>query len=93
MKKGVKAHGLKVTGDGRLVLPLYDADGKLITLQYIDQKGVKRYHDGGPTGGRYWVLGKVNKTIYLAEGFATAASIHEATGDAVYLALLSRKPH
>ena len=69
------------------MLPLYDADGKLITLQYIDQKGVKRYHDGGPTGGgRYWVLGKVNKTIYLAEGFATAASIHEATGDAVYLA-------
>ena len=38
------------------MLPLYDADGKLITLQYIDQKGVKRYHDGGPTGGRYWVL-------------------------------------
>ena len=60
--------------------PLY-ADGKLITLQYIDQKGVKRYHDGGPTGGRYWVLGK--KTIYLAEGFT---AIHEATGDAVYLA-------
>lgn len=86
MKKGVKAHGIKVTGDGRLVLPLYDADGKLVTLQYIDKKGVKLYHNGGPAGGRYWVLGNVNKTIYLAEGFATAASIHEATGDAVYLA-------
>ena len=32
------------------------------------------------------MIGKPGKTIYLAEGFATAASIHEATGEAVYMA-------
>src|SRR5699024_10516648 len=55
--KGVKNHGLRVTGDGRLVAPLYGADGTLCSLQYISHDGTKRYHASGETGGANWMLG------------------------------------
>jgi phage/plasmid primase-like uncharacterized protein len=84
--KGIQPHGARVSGDGRLVLPLYNEKGELVTLQYIAPDGQKLYHTGGPTSGKFWTLGEASKTIYLAEGYATAASIHEATGQAVVIA-------
>ena len=80
-RKGILPHGARATGDGRLVVPLYDIDGTLSTLQYIDHEGGKLYHPGGQTGGKFWMLGTLDEpgTLYLAEGFATAATIHETT--------------
>lgn len=80
-RKGIGVHGARNTGDGRLVLPLYDANGKLASLQYIDQNGGKLYHSGGKTGGNFWMLGTMDEpgVLYVAEGFATAASIYEVT--------------
>ena len=80
--KGIKNHGARITGDGRLIVPLYDPDGTLSSLQYIDHKGGKLYHPGGQTGGKFWIIGTTDEPgpIYIAEGFATAATIHEATG-------------
>jgi len=85
-RKGIDAHGARVTGDGRLVVPLYGEDGDLSSLQYISADGKKLYHTGGATGSRYWVLGEIDKTVYIAEGFATACTIREATGKAVVVA-------
>jgi hypothetical protein len=85
-RKGIGVHGARVTGDGRLVVPLYDEDGDLSSLQYISADGKKLYHTGGATGSRYWVLGEMDKTLYIAEGFATAATIREATGKPVVVA-------
>jgi len=81
-RKGIQPNGARVTGDGRLVVPLYTEEGHLASLQYIDAEGGKLYHLSGQTGGCYWLLGTREdaKTIYVAEGFATAATIHEATG-------------
>lgn len=80
-KKGIAVHGARATGDGRLVVPLYDPDGTLATLQYIDHQGGKLYHPGGQTGGKFWQIGTLDEpgTLYVAEGFATAATIHETT--------------
>ena len=82
VKKGIKTHGARSTGDGRLVVPLYDFDGTLSTLQYIDHEGGKLYHPGGQTGGKFWQIGTMDEpgTLYVAEGFATAATVHETTG-------------
>ena len=81
-RKGIGVHGARVTGDGRLVVPLYDQDGTLSSLQYIAHDGGKLYHPGGATGGKFWILGTMDEpgTLYVAEGFATAATIHETTG-------------
>lgn len=81
-RKGIGVHGARVTGDGRLVVPLYDQDGTLSSLQYIAHDGGKLYHPGGATGGKFWILGTMDEpgTLFVAEGFATAATIHETTG-------------
>lgn len=87
-KKGIGVHGARVTGDGRLVVPLYGQDGTLSTLQYIDHDGGKLYHPGGATGGKFWMVGTIDEpgTLYVAEGFATAATIHETTHRPVVVA-------
>jgi putative DNA primase/helicase len=87
-KKGIDVHGARITGDGRLVLPLYDQDGTLATLQYIDHEGGKLYHPGGQTGGKFWMVGSLDEpgTLFVAEGFATAATIHETTHRPVVVA-------
>jgi len=80
-RKGIEANGARVTGDGRLMLPLFSPDGELSSLQYIDEAGGKLYHAGGQTGGMYWMLGTLDQpgVLYIAEGFATAATIHQTT--------------
>jgi phage/plasmid primase-like uncharacterized protein len=87
-RKDIQTHGARITGDGRLVLPLYDADGSISSLQYIDHDGGKLYHPGGQTGGKFWMLGTMDEpgTLYVAEGFATAATIHETTSRPVVVA-------
>ena len=80
-RKGIQTHGVRTTGDGRLMVPLYDQDGSLSTLQYIDEDGGKLYHPGGKSGGKFWMVGSLDEpgTLYVAEGFATAATIYETT--------------
>lgn len=87
-KKGIGVHGARATGDGRLVVPLYDPDGTISSLQYIDHQGGKLYHPGGQTGGKFWQIGTMDEpgTLYVAEGFATAATIHETTNRPVVVA-------
>lgn len=87
-RKGIQPLGARVTGDGRLVVPLYQPDGSISSVQYIDQEGGKLYHSGAQTGGCSWMIGTLDEpgTLYVAEGFATAATIHEATRRPVVVA-------
>jgi len=81
LRKGILTHGVRVTGDGRLMAPLYTPEGKIASIQYIDADGGKLYHAGGQTGGCFWMVGTMDEpgVLYIAEGFATAATIHEIT--------------
>lgn len=79
--------GARVTGDGRLIVPMVGPDGSLRNLQYIDHNGEKRFHSGAiVTGSRHIINGNSDKT-YLCEGFATGASIYTATGATVICAM------
>ena len=45
ISKSVGSHGLKVTGDGRLIVPMLSPEGEIASLQYIPPDGQnKRYH-------------------------------------------------
>jgi phage/plasmid primase-like uncharacterized protein/KaiC/GvpD/RAD55 family RecA-like ATPase len=81
-RKGIQPNGARITGDGRLMVPLYNSDGELSSIQYIAGDGDKKYHPGGQTGSMYWLVGSMDDaiTLYIAEGFATAATIAEVTG-------------
>ncbi|CAB5222672.1 Archaeal primase DnaG/twinkle, TOPRIM domain [uncultured Caudovirales phage] len=80
-RKGIQPNGARITGDGRLMVPLYNSDGELSSIQYIAGDGDKKYHPGGQTGSMYWLVGSMDDatTLYIAEGFATAATIAEVT--------------
>lgn len=84
VKKGVKAHGLRVH-NGALVIPMRDGL-ELHSLQLIGEDGEKRFLAGGRVSGCCFLIGTLDGTLCLAEGYATAASIHEATGHAVVVA-------
>jgi len=83
--KGVKAYDLKQLRDALLV-PVRDAEGTIATLQFIQPDGKKRFKSGGKKGGCYHSLGALTDTLYLCEGYATGATIHELTGCGVVVA-------
>ncbi len=82
--KGVKAHGLRVHAEA-LVVPMGDGE-KLHSLQFIAGDGEKRFLSGGRVSGCYFPIGKPEAVLCIAEGYATGASIYEATGYAVAVA-------
>ena len=62
-----------------LLIPLRDTAGKLHSLQTITPDGEKRFK--GRMKGCYHAMGgKPTVCLVIAEGYATGASIHEATG-------------
>jgi putative DNA primase/helicase len=83
--KGVKAHDVKQEGEA-LLIPMWDTADTLHSLQVIDTEGGKRFQPGGRVKGCYHAIGKPNDVLIVCEGYATGASIHEATGYAVAVA-------
>lgn len=79
LKKGVRNYGLR-QHNGTLVIPLEDSYGILHSLQFIDDNGNKRFLSGGRKKGCYFLIGSPVDSLCIAEGYATAASIHESTG-------------
>jgi putative DNA primase/helicase len=89
MKKRVKSYGLK-SDSGRLLVPVRDKDRKLWSLQFIDTNGKKLFLEGGRAGGGYFVIGGApKKLLYIVEGYATGATVYEATGTTVVVAFNS----
>lgn len=84
--KGVKAYGpvTLCTTDlypDWLALPLQDADGVIHSAQFIADDGAKKFMWGGRVKGCYYPLAeRETGPIVICEGYATGASIHEATG-------------
>jgi putative DNA primase/helicase len=85
VRKGVQAHGLRIGDDGRLIVPM-SLGGALVSVQRIGTDGEKRFLKGGiKKGTSYNIPGKAGPVV-IAEGFATAASVVEATGLSVVVA-------
>ena len=86
-KKKVKAHGTKVKA-AKLLLRMVDVSGNLHSLQTIDEAGEKLFLAGGRKQGCFFPIGDFTgaRAIAVAEGFATAASVYEATGIPVAVA-------
>jgi len=80
-RKGVNAYGLRLLRS-QLVIPVRDADGVLWTLQFVSEDGDKRFLTGGRKRGGYLAIGTVRDALCVVEGYATAASVFEATGHA-----------
>ncbi|MGC6136094.1 primase-helicase zinc-binding domain-containing protein [Enterobacter cloacae] len=77
---------------GDVVVPLYDDTGALVNLQLINSEGLKRTLKGGAVKGAcHTIEGKkqAGKRLWIAEGYATALTVHHLTGETVMVALSS----
>lgn len=89
-RKGLtKLFGARIHPDrtGNLIVPLRDTERKIWNLQNILPEKIgngidKIFTEGGRIKGLYHQIGELfpKGRIIIAEGFATGASIHEATG-------------
>lgn len=77
-----------------LLVPMWDSRFRLRNLQSIQVDGSKVFLPGGETVGLFWHHGILTAghslttlPLVIAEGFATAAAIHDATGYAVVAAM------
>lgn len=76
-RKHMGVAGLR-QGNNHLVIPLYN-QRRLVSLQFIDAEGNKRFLSGGKLKGSYFFWGKLTPqtpTIYVAEGIATGWAVH-----------------
>jgi putative DNA primase/helicase len=94
-RKGVVAHGLRFTRHGTAVVPLLDTAGRIHGLQFLRTpaaaKEAKRpakefWPPGLAKKGQFHLIGVPGWIVLVAEGYATAATLHMATGHAVAVA-------
>ncbi len=92
-RKGVGAHGLRFSPSGACVIPLLDTAGKVHGLQIIRGKAKENKRlekEFWPAGvakkGHFHLVGMPQNIVLVCEGYATGASLHEATGLPVAIA-------
>lgn len=97
-RKAVLGHGVRYSSSGTVVVPMLDVDGRIHGLQAIYPPGhwkrqrLERDKDFWPPGagkqGRFFLIGSppVGAACLVCEGYATGASLYEATGLPVAIA-------
>ncbi|MCU6498917.1 DUF927 domain-containing protein [Rugamonas sp. A1-17] len=95
-RKGISSHGLRIYSgelsigdmacDGAVIVPLYNIAGELVSLEFIAENGEKRFLPGGAKAGAFHLMGKNFDHVVIAEGYATGASVFEASGYGVAVA-------
>lgn len=97
--KGIAPHGTRY-GSGEqfglgkvqcVVVPLYGAEGSLVSLQAIRADGERRFWPRSSHEGSHFLLGTDDGTapVIFCEGFSTAASLAQATGNPVVMCVTS----
>jgi phage/plasmid primase-like uncharacterized protein len=79
-RKDIQPHGAR-TLKKLLIVPVMGATGDITSLQIFSEDGERRFLRDGRVAGGFYVLGDAQSApvFLVAEGFATAASLHEAT--------------
>jgi len=86
-RKGVELFNAKTQGD-LVVVPIYSPEGKLVGKQTITPDGQKRFSkDMAKEGACNVVNGPVGDVCYIAEGWATSASVAQSMGKCCIFAL------
>jgi len=83
VQKNIQPHGVRMR-NGNLCIPMRDVQSqKIVNLQVIRRNGAKRFLPGGQAANCYFPINDQGAAhavqLYIAEGFATAATVHEAT--------------
>lgn len=82
LAKGLDPSPLRQSGE-KLLIPMFDANGKLWNVQRIAPDGSKRFLRGGRTSGLFCLIGydvRDPTTFCIGEGYSTMAAVHRASG-------------
>jgi putative DNA primase/helicase len=79
-RKKVRAYGVRFSR-GSIIVPVKDMDGVIHGLQFIQADGTKKFLTDTDKKGHFHLIGIVgdDTPILFAEGYATAASLYQAT--------------
>ncbi len=95
-KKQIPGTGMRFAerhGKPELLVPLRNEDGSLCNVQRILVDGTKRFMRSAPIVGLHWRTGELPTTteftgdLIVAEGVATAATVHQISGATVFAAM------
>ena len=79
-RKRINQH-TAIIDEGDLHIRIINNKGKVVGTQFIDESGKKKFNYGLDYKGCFHVVGgPIQDKCYVAEGFATAASVYEASG-------------
>lgn len=85
------SHSFLMFKAGSIAIPLRDAAGKLWSLQAINEQGTKLFPKYGRKSGCFHLIGGKTvadtKTLFVAEGYATAASVWMAMQEPTAVAI------
>ena len=90
-KKRIHPAPLRQAGD-KLLVPMYDPEGKLWNLQRIAPDGSKRFLRGGRTESLFCIIApeQLGQTVYIGEGYATLSAAHRASGEMCVVAFSAK---
>jgi putative DNA primase/helicase len=93
VRKGVIGHGVRYSPSGAVAIPMLDAAGVIHGLQIIrsrqrakDRPEKEFWPQGLAKKGHFHLIGVPAWIVLVAEGYATAATIYEATGHPIAVA-------
>lgn len=86
--KRISPEGLKQSGFA-LLIPIQNIQGVIRNIQTIHPDCSKYFLKGGEVKGNFAVCGELFSTekLFICEGYATAATIHEITGECTVAAM------
>ena len=89
IKKGVNADsGIRIhPATGNILVPLYDENGTLWSVQRISAEGEKKINHCGKLTGNFYIIGGERDIVYICEGYATAQTVAMATGKTAVMAV------
>ena len=81
-RKQIILNGCRLGRGGAVVVPLRGLDNRLTGLQFIAADGGKRFLTGTRVKGAFHMIGRPDpaQPLLVAEGFATASAVSQATG-------------
>ncbi len=82
LRKKAELNGARIY-KGATVVPVYNASGQIVSLQFIGADGTKRFLKGGAKEGCYFGMAtreEDKSVLAVVEGFATGDAVRRATG-------------
>jgi len=88
LRKQIPETGLKIDKYNNLLIPVFNSDNQIISLQTISHEGKKLFTKESATKGGFFLIGEVypDSNIRIAEGYSKAVRSYLSNGEPVFIA-------